>query len=397
VGPAGYQQAIDMLVQYFTSRGVAVILDNHASCAGGSLDCKNSGPMALRNFGNLTGAGAFWSLVSQRYAANPLVLLELYNEPHLWFQGWFGGDPTYIGMYEMYSIVRAAAPSNLVLIAGMASYAQDAAGLTAFWLEYMRLQNGSTPTNVMAVLHPYQGMYQGLSISLRSTLRLVLAAKQMMPVIFTELGQYCCNAGPQVSCQGPIACKDPLHSDNFVHNLLNLAVEHDISFTIWAWDGTQPGTGNCTTGQPQCAYPSIRANGPGGVGVLTNGSLGGANVSDVWARYVASPAITVQDVAVPANGSEANYEPAGFLPRPCIAGETGYGMGRYCGWPLGTNWTVIGRGWNGLWNQTPAESVLPGLPPQVPSVCTLQACPGWQCSPTSPIIPMPQPCVAEGV
>ncbi len=49
--------------------------------------------------------------------------------------------------------------------------------------------------------------------------------------------------------------------------------------------------------------------------------------------------------------------------------------------------------WVSLWNQSVGESVLPGLPPSgPPDACYLQACPGYSCSNTSPIVPLPHPC-----
>ena len=86
---AGYRAVIDLLVQNFTSQGIAVIIDQHGCCAdGGKLNCSSrGGPMALRDFGEKTGAAvAFWDLVAATYANNSLVLYETYNEPHVWYQ-----------------------------------------------------------------------------------------------------------------------------------------------------------------------------------------------------------------------------------------------------------------------------------------------------------------------
>lgn len=74
---AGYRQAIDLLVQYLTSNGVAVIIDQHGCCAqGGKLDCKGDGRMAQAMYGNMTGAGGFWAMVASMYSNNPMVLFE---------------------------------------------------------------------------------------------------------------------------------------------------------------------------------------------------------------------------------------------------------------------------------------------------------------------------------
>lgn len=77
LGAAGYREIIDMLVTNFTLQGVAVILDMHASCGGSKIGCKMSGPMALRSFGNYSGALAFWANITAMYASNPMVFYEL--------------------------------------------------------------------------------------------------------------------------------------------------------------------------------------------------------------------------------------------------------------------------------------------------------------------------------
>lgn len=86
---------------------------------------------------------------------------------------------------------------------------------------------------------------------------------------------------------------------------------------------------------------------------------------------------------------------AGYLPRPCIVGQ--FGLGGYCGYPLGTNQSYLDTQFNSFWNQSQGNSVLPGLPPSSSgpdASCSLQACPGWECNVTSPTIPAPQPCGA---
>ena len=176
IGASGYRRVIDLLVQNLTSQGIAVILDHHGCCAdGGKLNCSSrGGPMALRDFGEQKDAAVrFWAAVAATYASNPLVLFELYNEPHVWYQALYGGDPLYAGMAEMYAAVRNASASNLVIIGGT-GYAQDAAGLLALSQQFVR-DSGKPLSNVLLNLHPYQGAYQGVWISLRSTMRLTLA------------------------------------------------------------------------------------------------------------------------------------------------------------------------------------------------------------------------------
>jgi hypothetical protein len=230
-----------------------------------------------------------------------------------------------------------------------------------------------------------QGAYQGLSDSIRSTMRFILALQTMAPVIFTEMGQYCCNAnGAAKSCQQPAMCIDHTHGDNYVWNLLNLAAQYDCSWVGWGWRGTNANDGNCTDGEPICNSPDMRSYN----GTLTNGTEGGADWATAWAAYVSSSVITVQDNPTTSLNSTA-YEVQGFLPRPCIVGQ--FGLGDYCGYPLNTSFNDMN--WVSFWNSSQGTAVLPGLPPAgPPSACLLQACPGYTCQTTSPIIPMPNPC-----
>lgn len=81
---SGYRALIRLIVEAFTSQGVAVAIDQHGCCAGGKLNCSSrGGPMALRDYGVQPGATAFWSMVASDYLSNDLVLYELYNEPHV--------------------------------------------------------------------------------------------------------------------------------------------------------------------------------------------------------------------------------------------------------------------------------------------------------------------------
>jgi hypothetical protein len=390
LGAAGYRWVIDLLVAKLTGAGVAVIIDQHGNCAGGGktpLNCSSrQGPMSLRDFGEeLNATLRFWDNVSSTYAGNPLVFFETYNEPHVWYQALYGGDPLYAGHAEMLRVIRRNAPTALVLISST-GYAQDAAFLLALFQQYAR-ETGAAPTNVLWVLHPYQGMFQGVWISLRSTMRLTLALMTTAPVIYTELGQYCCSATNQSGCGGPAKCNDYAHGAWFVHNLLNMAAQLDLSWLGWAWRGTNANGGNCSkpARQAECGYPDMRDES----GAMTDGSGGGANWRDVWVTFAASAAVTVLDAGNHSDIGVGAFEVKGFLPRPCIVPD--FGMGDACGWPLNFNSSALP--FNSLWNQSVGESVLPGLPPAgPPSACFAQACPGFACSADSPIVPEPHPC-----
>jgi hypothetical protein len=177
--------------------------------------------------------------------------------PHM--QASYGGDSIYFGYQEMLDAYRSGGANNLLIVAGHQDYAFDPSGNIAFHMQYMRDHNGSAPSNVVYNLHPYEGGYGSTEKSIRSTLRTFLALKTVAPVVFTELGQYCCNSNSAdyQTCQGTGMCTDHEHGDWYVHNLLNLATEYDISWVGWGWRGRNSPSKNCTQGMTQCNTPDM--------------------------------------------------------------------------------------------------------------------------------------------
>eukprot|EP00490_Sorites_sp_Unknown_P009375 CAMPEP_0114672518 /NCGR_PEP_ID=MMETSP0191-20121206/43060_1 /TAXON_ID=126664 /ORGANISM="Sorites sp." /LENGTH=244 /DNA_ID=CAMNT_0001935085 /DNA_START=1271 /DNA_END=2002 /DNA_ORIENTATION=+ len=198
-------------------------------------------PMALREYGaGNNGTLEFWDQVSKKYASNPLVFYELYNEPYLKkgeFDTYYAGDDTYVGMKEMYDVVRKNDPNGLIIIAGMQSYTFDSATQIALWLKYYQ-DTGKYLKNVLFNFHPYQGNSQGTEKAVAPALRLLLSSKTIAPVIMTEFGQYCCGANVQTCPGNPnLICNDHNTGDHFSFNMVNMAAQYDISWTAWAWWG----------------------------------------------------------------------------------------------------------------------------------------------------------------
>eukprot|EP01124_Arcella_intermedia_P029203 TRINITY_DN6109_c0_g1_i1.p1 TRINITY_DN6109_c0_g1~~TRINITY_DN6109_c0_g1_i1.p1 ORF type:complete len:526 (+),score=81.68 TRINITY_DN6109_c0_g1_i1:13-1590(+) len=365
-----YQNIIDLIVNALTSKGIAVVLDLHWSCPDTSKlqGCQvGQAAMAQRNYGSQPGTLTFWDVVSKKYSSNPFVFYELYNEPWIQnFQPWYSGDSTFVGMKEMYDVIRKNNPNAICIIGGKDQYALDAQSGLAFYLKYKE-DVGVYPTNIIWNIHPYQGASQGLEHSLRSVMRISLALKQIGPVIFTEFGQYCC--GSSGACK-PSQCNDHLHSDNFVYNIVNLSEQYDLSWIGWAWRGTNVNNANrpCLDGMADCNGPDMRDLG----GILTDGLRGGAPWRLVWSTFVASSTIEVNDMT-PNNISKASYQPMGFLPRPCIVGE--FNLGGLCGYDLATGIETIN--YADIISQSLYDSILPGLPPL--GHCGGQGCAGYPC------------------
>ena len=245
----------------------------------------------------------------------------------------------------------------------------DAATQIAFFQRYKK-DFGTYPHNMVFNYHPYQATNsQGPEKSLQGTLRMILAGKQLAPVMFTEFGQACCASDP-ISCNGQnLECGNHATGDNFVYNIVNMAYQYDISWTGWAWFG--PLSYDCASGLRDC-YAMRNEDGS----YVSNGTWGGANWAAVWKDFVDNSMPKVMDVQ--SDDTSVNVEPtveeqAGYLPRPCIMGN--YNLGTMCG--LDLNASIDSVNYTLFASQSINSAVLPGIPPQ--ASCREQGCPSHPC------------------
>eukprot|EP00486_Rosalina_sp_Unknown_P007300 CAMPEP_0201572168 /NCGR_PEP_ID=MMETSP0190_2-20130828/15286_1 /ASSEMBLY_ACC=CAM_ASM_000263 /TAXON_ID=37353 /ORGANISM="Rosalina sp." /LENGTH=497 /DNA_ID=CAMNT_0047997597 /DNA_START=116 /DNA_END=1609 /DNA_ORIENTATION=- len=372
-----YVETIDLIVQNFTSQGIAVSYDYHWSCPQPSgLQCAAEGPavMPLREFGSGNpGALAYWDAISKKYADNPYVFYELYNEPFLkpgltnfdvYYNG-VNGTSQWVGMAEIYNVIRKNDPTGIIILAGMQQYAFDAATQLAFMLRYKE-DYGSFPTNVVFNYHPYQATGQGPEKSIQGALRMLLAGQTMAPVIFTEFGQACCAENPETCPNGAHGgCTNHLLGDNFVYNIVNMAYQYDVSWTGWGWFGTVPY--DCDN--LRSCYDMRNENGTG----VANGTWGGASWASVWEDFVNNAMPKVKDVQQTINLLPNVEEQMGYLPRPCIMGD--YNLQGFCG--LDLNISVDSVSYEVFGGDSIYQSVLPGMPPM--GACHSQGCPSHPC------------------
>lgn len=125
----GYVAAVDQMVNWVTSLGMVALLDLHYDAVG--CDAPGQLPMA-----DDPGSITFWQQVAARYAGNPLVAFDLYNEPYgisnsVWLSGGAvtANGVTYqaAGMQQLYDAVRSSGASNLVVVSGN-DWANDVPG-----------------------------------------------------------------------------------------------------------------------------------------------------------------------------------------------------------------------------------------------------------------------------
>lgn len=148
-GGANYQNMVDTIVNFCKTHNTYVLLDLHWSGdqTGATAPCGtgwgNDNP--LNNGHQLympdDNSVTFWSDVAARYANNPAVLFDLFNEPYdyqgngwsVWFNGGTntGVTPSFHtpGMKALLGAVRAAGANNVVVVGGL-DYAYDLSGVT---------------------------------------------------------------------------------------------------------------------------------------------------------------------------------------------------------------------------------------------------------------------------
>lgn len=229
-----YQQFIADLVEIYSSYNIVTILDLHWTD-----DDTDNAEMAGKS---PTNCVSFWGSVAERFASNPYVFFELYNEPHKVDQdAWMNGNDQYSGMLEMLQAVRQHS-SNPVIIAGYGGYAYDADSLVQ-----LDAQLGAEK-NVLYNFHPYMGPNQAgdskkCPAGLESALQTILQGTDK-PLIVTEFGQSCNPThGAAQDCPGEYDGKVMGYDET----ILTIADKYAVSWLPWAWRpaASGPNSKNC--------------------------------------------------------------------------------------------------------------------------------------------------------
>jgi hypothetical protein len=130
-----YRAAVADAVARLTGRGVRVFLSLLATERGAATGCAAATRPWLKEMAD-ERSPTFWSSVASTFASNPLVVFDLYNEPHditkdVWLRGGTvpytsrsdSGRPSAqsfvaVGMQSLYDAVRSTGASNLISISG---------------------------------------------------------------------------------------------------------------------------------------------------------------------------------------------------------------------------------------------------------------------------------------
>jgi hypothetical protein len=133
----GYEKEVSQVVQQITALGMVALLDLHFNAPEDQTNlpsyqssCPAAGPQQMADQDSI----AFWQQVTAAFASNPLVAMDLYNEPHdISASTWLNGGPataadgtpfSAAGMRQLYDAVRNTEQSqgfpdgNLVIASG---------------------------------------------------------------------------------------------------------------------------------------------------------------------------------------------------------------------------------------------------------------------------------------
>ncbi|HUO57372.1 MAG TPA: glycoside hydrolase family 5 protein [bacterium] len=142
-GGANYQTIVDNVVNFCNANNVYVLLDLHWSgrqtgatdpCGTGWGSDSSTKQQYMPDDNSVT----FWTSVATRYANNPSVLFDIYNEPYdydgngwsIWRDGGTGTSYSFHtpGMQALLSTIRGTGANNVLVVGGV-DYAYDLTGL----------------------------------------------------------------------------------------------------------------------------------------------------------------------------------------------------------------------------------------------------------------------------
>jgi endoglucanase len=215
-----YAANVDTVFHYAVNAGMDVIFDLHWSDAG-NLSNPNPGQQLMTDQNSVT----FWQQFAAKYANDPHVLFEMYNEPHdISWACWLNGCTTSagwqaVGMQQIYNAIRGTGANNIVIAGGL-NWAFDLSGVPS-----NRIQG----SNIAYATHPYD--YPEKQPAAWDSAWGFLTATN--PVLVTEFGNFNCTS-------------------NYYSTLISYAESHNqSSWTSWAWTANG------------CSFPSILASSNG--------------------------------------------------------------------------------------------------------------------------------------
>lgn len=212
-----YLGRLDDAVAVAYNAGLNVIFDLHWNDAGVAGICSH-GQKNMADTRSLT----FWQIMADHFLNYHTVFFELYNEPHsISWDCWLSGCDPWVGMQQLYDMVRYEGFTNPVIIGGL-NWAYDLSGVPTHRVSGF---------NIVYATHPYDFPDKQPGDWSRAFGFLTLTD----PVVATEFGEFDCSTG---YVQPALDYFDAPEGDP----------SRRMGWTGWAWNS--PGS---------CGFPSIIA------------------------------------------------------------------------------------------------------------------------------------------
>lgn len=158
--PTRYISQLDQVVTQANAAGLYIVLDLHDDALSGSPYGKGADVPK-------TESVAFWKAISAHFKSNPMILYDVYNEPHsTGWQEWLHGGgmvggATEVGFQDLVSAIRSqGAPQIIIVEPGSAGKAMGNGALAAQeggWATFPAADALADP-NIAYSLHVYSGI-----------------------------------------------------------------------------------------------------------------------------------------------------------------------------------------------------------------------------------------------
>jgi endoglucanase len=218
-GAAGYQKTVEDFVKNAAARKCYVILDLHWS--DGNVWGHYIGQHNMPD----DNSAAFWKDVSARFANNPAVLFDLYNEPHdISWEIWRNGgnvrdtksrvDPegTFAyhspGLQKLLDTCRATGAKNVVVAGGL-DWAYDLRGIADGYALADKKGNGVVYDTHIYSVKPW---YTHGNTKSQDWDRLIMSTEKKYPVMVGEFGS---------------------GTNNYAGTVLEFARQNDLPWLAW--------------------------------------------------------------------------------------------------------------------------------------------------------------------
>lgn len=236
-GGAAYRALVAQLVEFCAAHNAYILLDLHWSDTG--VWGKNIGQHNLPDRNSIV----FWTDCAPRFADNPAVLFDLYNEPaRIDWDQWYKGGPitetdhktratlSYdsVGLPALAAAIRATGAKN-VIVAGGINWAYELEGIPGG-----REIKDPTGRGVVYAVHPYPHKYEHLgweTLAQWAARMEKFAAK--LPLIVTEFGSD--------SHSWPTPKEWQMTDEKWNREMLRTLEAHQWNWTAWDFhDSARP-------------------------------------------------------------------------------------------------------------------------------------------------------------